>query len=73
MKNGFTNCVFTKLCYSENTVFLVLSANTAVAVKKMHVIKQKFVKHSGLFLDMAKQVFLFVFLQVLMCLCFFHF
>ena len=34
----FTNCVFEKLCYSENTIFIVLSANTAVATK--NVLKQ---------------------------------
>ena len=24
-KVGFTNCVFEKLCFSENTIFIVLS------------------------------------------------
>ena len=33
-KVGFTNCVFEKLCSSENTIFIVFSANTAVAIKK---------------------------------------
>ena len=38
---GFTNCVFEKLCSSENTIFIVLSANTAVAKMKLYVEKQK--------------------------------
>ena len=28
-KVGFTNCVFEKLCFPENTIFIVFSANTA--------------------------------------------
>ena len=32
-----TNCVFEKQCSPENTIFIVLSANTAVAVKTMYV------------------------------------
>ena len=40
-KVGFTNCVFENLCSSENTIFIVLSENTAVATKKLYVEKQK--------------------------------
>ena len=28
-KVGFTNCVFEKLCFAENTIFIVFSENTA--------------------------------------------
>ena len=28
-KVGFTNCVFEKLCFTETTIFIVFSANTA--------------------------------------------
>ena len=28
-KVGFTNCVFEKLSFPENTIFIVFSANTA--------------------------------------------
>ena len=38
-KLGFTNCVFEKLCSSESTIFIVFSANTAVAIKKLYVEK----------------------------------
>ena len=37
----FTNCVFEKLCPPENTMFMVFSAKTAAAVKKMYVGKRK--------------------------------
>ena len=30
---GVTNCVFEKVCLSENTIVIVFSANTAVAIK----------------------------------------
>ena len=33
-KVGFTNCVFEKLCSSENTNLIVFSGNTALAIKK---------------------------------------
>ena len=36
-KVGFTNCVFEKLCSSENTIFIVFRQNTAVAIKKLYV------------------------------------
>ena len=39
-KVGFTNCVFEKLCSSENTSFIVFAAKTAVAVK-LHVEKKQ--------------------------------
>ena len=34
---GFANCVFEKLRSFENTIFLVLSANTAIAIKQLYV------------------------------------
>ena len=48
--------------FSENTIFIVFQQNTAVAMQKLYVEKnRKFMKNSGLFLDMAKRCFLFVF------------
>ena len=62
-KVGFTNCVFEKLCFPENTIFIVFSAkNTAFQKPKLYVEKkQKFMKNSGLFLNMAKWCFLGLF------------
>ena len=57
-KVGLTNCVFEKLCSSENTIFIVFSANTAIAKKEAVCWKnRKFLKNSGLFLNMAKRCF----------------
>ena len=36
-KVGFTNCVFEKLCFAENTIFLVFSENTAFQKQNMYV------------------------------------
>ena len=41
-KVGFTNCVFEKLCFPENTIFIVFSANTVFQKQKLYVEKQKF-------------------------------
>ena len=72
-KVGFTNCVFEKLCFSENTIFIVFSANPAFQKQKLYdEKKQKIMKNSGLFLNMAKRYFLgFVFLRwfVFVCVC----
>ena len=38
-KVGFTNCVFEKLCFTENTSFIVFSANTAFQKQKWYVEK----------------------------------
>ena len=43
----FINCVFEKLCFLENTIFIVFSANTEVAVKTMYVEKNQLMKNSG--------------------------
>ena len=40
-KVGFSNCVFEKLCFPENTIFIVFSANTAFQKQKLYVEKQK--------------------------------
>ena len=54
-KVGFTNCVFEKLCFPENTIFIVFSANTVFQKQKLYVEKdRKFMKNCGLFLNMAK-------------------
>ena len=34
-KVGFTNCVFEKLCFSENTIFIVFSAKHSFSKAKM--------------------------------------
>ena len=62
-KVGFTNCVFEKLCFSENTIFIVFSekhssCNTNTVCKQ----KQKIDENSGLFLNMAKGCFFCLFL-----------
>ena len=60
-KVGFTNCVFEKLCFPENTIFIVFSANTAFQKQKLYVEKnRKFMKNSGLFLNMEKWCFFWV-------------
>ena len=38
---GSTNCVFEKLCSSENPIFIVLSAKHSSCNKKRYVEKQK--------------------------------
>ena len=66
-KVGFTNCVFEKLCFPENTIFIVFSANTVFQKQKLYVEKnRKFMNNSGLILNMAKWCFLGVcFFEVL--------
>ena len=60
-KVGFTNCVFEKLCFPENTIFIVFSANTVFQKQKLYVEKnRKFMKNSGLFLNMEKWCFFWV-------------
>ena len=50
---------FTVFFFSENTIFIVFSANTAFQKQKLYVDKnRKFMKNSGLFLNMAKWCFL---------------
>ena len=57
-KVGFTNCVFEKLCFSENTIFIVFSAKHSFSKTKTVCWKnRKFMKHSGLFLNIANGVF----------------
>ena len=34
-KVGFTNCVFEKLCFTENTIFIVFSAKHSFSKAKM--------------------------------------
>ena len=70
-KVGFTNCVFEKLCFTENTIKIVFSANTAFQKQTWYVDKnRKLMKHSGLFLNMAKWCFLGLFFEVLVLLWF---
>ena len=57
-KVGFTNCVFEKLCFPENTIFIVFSAKHSFSKTKTVCGKnRKFMKNSGLFLNMANGVF----------------
>ena len=57
-KVGFTNCVFEKLCFPENTIFIVFSAKHSFSKTKTVCWKnRKFMKNSGLFLNMAKWCF----------------
>ena len=61
-KLGFTNCVFEKLCSSENTRFIVFSAKNSSCNKKLYVEKnRKFIQNSGLWSNMAKWCFLVCF------------
>ena len=54
-KVGFTNCVFEKLCFPENTIFIVFSEKHSFSKQELYVEKnRKFMKNSGLFLNMAK-------------------
>ena len=66
-KVGFTNCVFEKLCSSENNIFIVFSENTLVAIKKAVCWKnRKLMKKCGVFLNMAKWCFWFILFEVFM-------
>ena len=59
-KVGFTNCVFEKLCSSENTMFIEFSAKHSNCNKKLYVEqKRKFTQNSGLFFYMAKRCFVY--------------
>ena len=40
-KVGFTNSVFEKLCFSENTIFIVFQQNTGFPKQKLYVEKTK--------------------------------
>ena len=60
-KVDFTNCVFEKLCFPENTIFIVFSAKHSFKNKNCMLTKnRKFMKNSGLFLNMAKWCFFWV-------------
>ena len=71
-KVGFTNCVFEKLSFSENTIFIVFSENTAVAIQTLYVNKkQKIDEKWWVVLNMAKGCFFVCFFfQALISLCF---
>ena len=67
-KVGFTNCVFEKLCFAENTIFIVFQENTAFQKQNKHVEQnRKLMKNCGLSLNMAKWC-CWVFFEVLMLL-----
>ena len=67
----FTNRVFEKLCSSENTIFIVLSAKHNNCCKKHMLKNRKCMTDRGLFLNMAKRCF--VFFEVLVVLWFVFF
>ena len=57
-KVGFTNCVFEKLCSSENTIFIVLSAKHSSCNKKaVFWRKQRIYEIVGCFWACQKGVF----------------
>ena len=64
---SFPLAVFEKLCFPENTIFIVFSAKHSLSKTKNCMLKnRKFMKNSGLFLNMAKWYFLGVcFFEVL--------
>ena len=73
-KVGFTNCVFEKVCFSENTIFIVFSAKHSFSKTKIVWWKnRKFMKNSGLFLNMENCVFGFLFfwgfILIVVCFC----
>ena len=62
-KSGFY-CVFKKLCFPENTIFIMFS--TKLLKNKTCILKKrKFMKNCGLFLNMANGVFWVWFSEVL--------
>ena len=69
-KVGFTNCVFEKLCFAENTIFIVFAEKTQLFRKKLCMLNKnrKSMKNSGLFLNMEKWCFLGFFFEALMLL-----
>ena len=69
-KVSFTNCVFEKLCSSENTIFIVCSAKHSGCSKTLYVEKTEFMKNSGLFLNMAKGCFCWFFRSKCFGVCF---
>ena len=72
-KVGFTNCVFQKLCFPENIIFIVFSAKHSFSKTKTGMLKktENIMKNSGLFLNMAKWCFLgWCFFEVLVLLWF---
>ena len=72
-KVGFTNSVFEKLCFSENTIFIVFSENTAIAIQTLYVNKrtENWWKIVGCFWTWQKGVFcLFLFSGFNVSLCF---
>ena len=40
-KVGFTNCVFEKVCFSENTIFIVFSAKHSFSKNKNCMMKKQ--------------------------------
>ena len=65
-KVRFTNYVFEKLCFPESAIFIVFSAKDSSSKTKTVCWKdRKFMKNSGLFLNMAKWCFLGLFFEVL--------
>ena len=61
-KVGFTNCVFEKLCFSENTIFIVLSEkHRSCIIKTLCWKSRKFKKIVGCFRTWQKVFFWFVF------------
>ena len=72
-KVGFTNCVFEKLCFAENAIFIVFSAKHSFSKTRTVCWKNRnFMTNSGLFLNMKKWCFLGLFFSgfnVIVFLC----
>ena len=66
----FTDCVFEKLCFSENIICVVFSAKHSSCNKSLGC-KQKY--ENGLFLSMAKRCFFNVFFFLVLMFLWFVF
>ena len=56
-KVGFTNCVFEKLCFSENTIFIVFSANPAFQKQNCMMKKAQICEKLWVVFEHGKKVF----------------
>ena len=67
---GFTKCVFEKLCFLKTLFYSVFSKTQLFKSKNYMLKNRKFMKNSGLFLNMATWCFLGLLFEVLMLLWF---
>ena len=73
VKVGFTNCVFEILCFSENTIFIVFSANTTFQKQKLHAEKQNIYEKLWVVFEHGQMVFWGLFFWgfnvIVVCFC----